>query len=326
MLNYALGILGIAISVGLFVIGYRQTVGAKKERVGAANAELEKTLLRRIVLDKFAPSLLDLSRMIEGKARDYRVRPDDLLSEAQLLNTMFTRIMESDLIPAEQRESILGRIVPPLVESESEPTQEEYVAVIESSERLQRARSILISLMALLASLVGGVVAFIPRIRNVRAELSATLPALLATVGASLVAITLAYSVSRLGAGPEESSNRATELSDYMEFEERVLRMLRETGAVVRPSQRDQGFDFLADSGGKKIAIEVAGWSRPVPTAIMSRVVARLRDAAERIGASESIIVTKAPTAAIKQSFQDNDNSVKIMTVRELRNYLAHNS
>ena len=48
MSDYFLGVLGIVISVGLFFLGYRQTVGAKKERIINANGEVEKILVRRV--------------------------------------------------------------------------------------------------------------------------------------------------------------------------------------------------------------------------------------------------------------------------------------
>jgi len=65
-----LGILGIAVSVVLFLIGYRQTVGAKKERVAAADSEIEKILVRRIVLEGYVLKTADIERLAEGKARD----------------------------------------------------------------------------------------------------------------------------------------------------------------------------------------------------------------------------------------------------------------
>jgi len=84
MENYILGIGGIVVSIVLFLIGYRQTVGAKKERIKLANEDIEKILVRRIVQESITPSVVDLSRLLEGKARDFRVRVGDLLSESQI--------------------------------------------------------------------------------------------------------------------------------------------------------------------------------------------------------------------------------------------------
>jgi hypothetical protein len=52
-------VLGAAVSVGLFLIGYRQTVGARRERAKAASVELERTLLKRVLLEGYDPSIRD---------------------------------------------------------------------------------------------------------------------------------------------------------------------------------------------------------------------------------------------------------------------------
>ena len=88
MAGESLTIIGIAVSVSLFLLGYRQTIGARRERIRAANAELERILVRRIVLEKYTPTQMDLSRLIDGKAGDYRVRRADLISETPLSANM----------------------------------------------------------------------------------------------------------------------------------------------------------------------------------------------------------------------------------------------
>ncbi len=88
--DYVLGIAGIALSVLFFVAGYRQTIGAKKERANSANADVEKILVRRIFLESYTPRLGDISRLLEGKARDFRVRTEDLHTLSQVLNSIFT--------------------------------------------------------------------------------------------------------------------------------------------------------------------------------------------------------------------------------------------
>jgi len=324
MTEYVLGILGIAVSVGLFLFGYRQTIGAKRERIGAANAELERILVRRIVLEKYTPNQLDLSRLIEGKARDYRVRPAEVLSESQVLNTIYTRVIESDLIPAEQRDEILERIGPILSDSEVAPVEERVVEEVATSERVLRRTQVAIALTAVLASVVGGVVSVLPEIRTLGARIPEILPMLGGTIAGSLAVIAVFYALFRLRASQEESPSKASELSSYFDFEAQVRRLLQSSGAVVQASGADQGFDFLVERGGKKILVEVKAWSRPVPGAILSRIAARLRQAARRAGASESVIVTKTPIRQAKQIAAEDD--IRIMTLREFRNYLAHSS
>ena len=95
MENYLLSILGIAVSIMLFLIGYRQTIGAKKERIKSANSEVEKIMVRRIVLESYTAKPIDIARLIEGKARDFRVKVGDLLSDSQIMNCIYTRILET---------------------------------------------------------------------------------------------------------------------------------------------------------------------------------------------------------------------------------------
>ena len=167
--------------------------------------------MRRVVLEKYAPNETDISRLIAGKARDYRVRSGEVLSEAQVLNTVYTRIMESDLITADQREEILDRIAPVLSESEATPVQEEALEEVASSDRRLRATQAAVATMAVLTSVVGGLVTIIPiipAIQTMEAMIGELLP-VTATAGASLAVIALLYSVTQLRPSQEETTNKA---------------------------------------------------------------------------------------------------------------------
>lgn len=324
--TYALGIFGILISVTLFLIGYRTTVGARRERVAAANTDLEKTLLRRIVLDKYSPTLIDLSRLIDGKARDNRVRSGEMLSDNQVLTTLYTRVMESDLIPSEQREVMLGRIVPALSASEFEPIQEQAIEELAFSKRRLRQSYVTTALMAFLASGIGALIAVVPQLRTLQPELRRIFPLAAMTAAGSLAAIATAYAVFSLKSDQESDlSSRASELSEYVNFEAQVQRVLEDIGAMVRPSRSDQGFDFLlVEHMGKKLLIEVKAWLRPIPSAILGRLAERLRTEAKRIGADESIIVAKASDESASGVVRVGEGDVKIMTLRQLRNHILH--
>ena len=87
--DYVLGIAGILLSVVFFIVGYRQTIGAKKERVTSANTEVERILVRRVFSETYVPRLADVSRILEGKARDFRVRTTDLHTESQVLISVY---------------------------------------------------------------------------------------------------------------------------------------------------------------------------------------------------------------------------------------------
>ena len=119
--------LGIAVSVVLFIISLRKAVGAGKERVRSGNDEIEKILVRRIVLEGFEPSAEEIMRLIDTKSRDFRIRATDLLSESQFMNNVYTRIVESDFIPHEQRQELLKRLSRTIEEIETSLVQEQSV-------------------------------------------------------------------------------------------------------------------------------------------------------------------------------------------------------
>lgn len=63
MEEYILSISGIIVSIILYLLGYRQTIGAKKERIRTVNKEVEKVLIRRIVNESYQLSLADIMRL-----------------------------------------------------------------------------------------------------------------------------------------------------------------------------------------------------------------------------------------------------------------------
>jgi hypothetical protein len=328
MANYFLGILGIAVSVLLFLLGYRQTVGAKRERIASANTQLEAILIRRIVLEKHTPSQADLLRLIEGKARDHNVSAEDLVSEGQLLNTIFTRVTESDLIPAEQRDQILERITPALTKYEAGETDAEldHNSHTGAEPRLQMVRTAEM-LFALTTAALGGLVAVLPKLRDFHMGApfdghSQTLFLLLATMGVSLALISVALTFRKLQASQEETSSKRGEISNYLQFENQVARVIKRSArkSVERTNNADIGFDFLIDLNGKRIGIEVKNWAgRLLPRALVERAIGRISTARERAGADEAILVTEATPPSLRRT---EDPNLKVMNLRELEAYL----
>lgn len=319
--DYFLGILGIVVSVVLFLLGYRQTVGAKKERVTAADAEIEKILVRRIVLEGYAPKATDIERLTEGKARDFRVVRGDLLATDQLLNVLFARIIESDLIPHDRRDEILKRILPAIVEAEGEPVKERAVIEMQSFAGHFVGTGWAAVGLGLVASLFGAVVSVLPDIRVIDTAPKELLATVAATLGASL-AIILGLILFKRVKESQEGTSQSTTLERYVMFERDVARSLEKLGVSAKAAHTDGGFDFFVESGGKKILIEVKSWVRPVPRAIIGRTVERLKIALERNAADLAVIVTPSPIP--NSGALDLDERIRLMTLRDLRNFITH--
>lgn len=321
MLDTFLAVLGIVISFVLFFFGYRQTVGAKKERIAACNAEVEKILLRRIVLEGYSPTRLDLERLSDGKARDFRVHSDDLLSVAQILNTLYTRIVESDLIPAEERRAMVDRITPALSESEAKPV-EEVESSLSESRRFLSATTLAVAVMAVLASVVGALVSALPDLANLDTMQPALLfKTFLATAGASLAVITLFVVAYRLWASQEDVATRSNETEQYVRFEGVVASTLRKIGFSVRPTPPGRPGDFIVEQNGRKYVIEVKSWPQRVPARVLADLAERLKRTANELGADEVLVVTQTPLVGAAETLQIS--GVQFLTLKQLPSYFV---
>lgn len=313
-----LAVLGIVVSLVLFLIGYRQTVGAKKERIAACNTEIEQILLRRIVLEGYTPSQVDVERLLDGKARDFRVSSDDLLSLGQLLNTLYTRIVESDLIPAEERRTMVDRITPALSESEAKPVEAAVLEVAEA-RRVQSSRAAAIATMAVLASLLGALTTALPDLVNLDTTQPGMYKTFLATAFASLGVIALFLVTYRLRSSQEEGQTKGNLAEQYVRFERVVAVGLKKAGFTVRAVPEGRAGDFVAERRGRKYLIEVKSWPRRVPPRILSELTERLRRSATETGADEIIVVTQVPLVDAAEALQIP--GVTFLTQRQLATY-----
>ncbi len=329
MEDYAIGVVGIAVSVVLFVVTYRQTVGARKERVRSANAEMEKILLRRIILEGYTPEVCDVSRLLEGKARDFRVKPGALHSEAQVLNSAFTRIVENDFVTREQRAEILGRITPVLAKAEADPVDEEAVRDLGPRHARER-RSLLVLLTAAFTSATGGIVAVLSAKGFGFIETAAAKPSeLIGMVGviaaASLVVLMSLITFYRLRESQEETNrdSKSSAAERYMRFEREVARILKRAGfEPFHPKSPASGFDFAVKKGKKTYLIEVKAWERPMPLRILNHTIERLAESVRLEEADGGIVVTTRSRGRVVPT--SADTRIEVLTLRELRNFLAH--
>ena len=196
--------LGIAVSVILFIITYRHTIGAKKERVKTANEKITETVLRRLILEKYSPKKKDLKRIIEGKSRDFKVKPRDLLTEEQILISVYTKIFENDLITQEQREENLERLVD-LFEEEKLDSKQEIEIALKSKDKKSKKYINSIIWIGLISSVIGVFFANFDRIVNFDTEYPKLDSIIGITLLGSIFAIIIIYIFIRFKDSTESS-------------------------------------------------------------------------------------------------------------------------
>ena len=127
--TYISEILGVGVSILLYFLGYRKTIGARKERAASANRDIEAILVRRLVQENHLPTTDEISRVLDTKARDFRVRTSQLLSDYQFINNAYTRVLESDFISIEQREKLLQSLSEWLERADGKSIEEDALEI-----------------------------------------------------------------------------------------------------------------------------------------------------------------------------------------------------
>lgn len=73
---------------------------------------------------------------------------------------------------------------------------------------------------------------------------------------------------------------------------------------------------------GKRLLIETKAWTTPIPMPILGRLIQQLNETVRKLKADQAIIVTKESIGMTGGIV--GDSKVRIMSLRELRNFLAH--
>ena len=316
-------LVGIVASVFLFLLSYRQTVGAKKERVRIANNEIQQTIVKRIILESYTPNVADLSKLIYGKANDYRVKANDLMSITQILNTVFTRIIESDLIASDQRVKILERLNPITVTVEESAIEEPELIEIKPTIDLISQGMLSLLFIGIIASTIGALLSILPYSQEESVSLLSNEIIVVFTLSISI--ITLILILFKIKESQEESS-KSSLFENSLEFEKEVGKFIEKLEVLKpRPSHNhryESGYDYYIEIKGEGIIIEVKYWSKRVPIKILQLTIDRLqRVLKSKENVRKAIIVTKNPIYYPSEVLQEIP--VKIMSFKEFRKYLS---
>jgi hypothetical protein len=280
-------LLGAALSLILFGISYRQTIGARKERARNANAEMERTLMKRIILEGSDVSPTDLERYLAGKAREHRVRPSALLCHSDLLANVMTRVVDDDFLEGEVRKTVLKRIGSMLDAMESEPAGDEWIPRSEAEPDPARQRTFFLAVMVATTAMIGSFVAVIPTITEESGEGGV---AFVAALGASLVLITMVLVFLRLRESDDAEPSRESGLQREARLERQVQRVLKkaEFEEIERP---DRGLDFVVKQNGRSVGLELKAWQRPLSRPVLGRIFKSVETAGQRFGVDEVLLV-----------------------------------
>lgn len=295
--------LGIAVSVVLFVLSYRQTIGAYKERANIASREIVQTLVRLVVLEQYEPTLAELTRLINSKARDGRIRRSSLPSEEAFIETVYSRILESDFIPAQQRPVVTARLARIAREAGNHEADTKSLGVAPLNRAMRKVSQNGAALTLIFLTATAGAM--------VAAYSLPTGTTLLSSAGllvSTLFFSGLAWFFIKYREGPTEQ--RGAAWRHYYAIEA----ICRQLGGTIR-FYPHKGADIILEYRGKRIALETRHWSRRPGDEMLLEIVDALEDVMAREDAIYGLIVTDA----VEGELPGNPAHVRMVTTTQLR-------
>jgi hypothetical protein len=288
--------IGILVSLILFIIGYRQTIGAKKERAKNANLSIHRAIMRRMVLEDYAPVYSDVGRIVEGKAREFLVSQNDLLSEEQVLNSLYTEVFDSDLISSVQRVEIEQRLVSCFEKIEKEPSKpsfEEFQQLNSERRKMKDNLAAMVISTSILGAMASVLFKFIET-KTIQVEwLFSGLGVLVASI-AILTSLTIYRKNKEIEVVPSRRSAQIVSSA----FEAEIANTLKKNNFdfVIEPNLGNLRPDFLVKLGGKTIAIEAKAWQGPIPLHFVRQTLNYLNELIHSESIDKAILVTQKKT------------------------------
>jgi len=318
--------IGIAVSILLFWLSYRQTIGAKKERTKNANKSLHRAVMRRMVLEDYSPKYKDISRIIEGKAREFTTSVNDMLSEEQVLNSIYTEVFDSDLISPAQRIEIEKRLDALFVKIEEKPaipSIQEFKLLREEHKKKRDSLAILTIAVSMVGASTSLLYSFIKDPASIIASNKEWLFSGFGVFVVSLAMITL-MSIVRKQKEEIASPSRSSSALSAAEFELEIAKAIEKSGYkyTAEPNIGDHRPDFLIEADGKRIAVDAKAWGDIVPFTIIRKTIFRLESLSKEDGIDAVLLVTKKPVPM--RGFKSDDNKIKIVSMNEFTGMLKN--
>jgi hypothetical protein len=298
--------IGVVVSVVLAYLGYRQSIGVKRERAHMAERELVRTVLKRMLLEDYDPTLDELAHVIDAIGRERDVPPAYLFTAEGCAAAVWAEALTNDLVGSKDRVRI-GQALSDVLRSTE-------VAAVRPRPELAREYSRAWSgaiIAGAGASVLGAAVAAAAGTHHSVRDYLLFLAAAAIGAAASLLAAGARQGVAEAG---QSFPSRLTKAK----LDDQVERTLAHSG--LKDLQSGDGLDYLVTVGERRIAIEAKAWGGAAAPPAFIASVERVYAAALAAEADELIIVTELrdpPTVEPRKI------PIEVMSVATLRRHLV---
>ena len=296
--------IGILVSIILFLVGYKQTIGARQERIRTANKRLVEVIIKRIILEELVPTRKEIDRLKGGIAQDSRIPYYNMLNYEALHDILYLQLFENDLISKEQRLNYIDYLIKipneddtsvttdnksiksKIQQNQSEIKQEsnvDFESMILGRERASNSKMInfVTVFLGLLSVVLGTSVSFFDDIVH-----DITIDSYMVVFSAiiSIISIIIAYTYLRFKNKDINQDLAYNRINRGLEFEKFIARELTRNNIIFETTSlnRDAGCDFIANIKGNRTAIEVKYWSRPPNSRIINNIFFAMQETLER--------------------------------------------
>jgi len=148
-----IGLVGILITLLVFMISYRRTIGARKERIKSANRETVTILARTIANSQIGVDEQMVQGVIRSKAREHNVSVGDLNNLFIILEDVMTKYIENEFISEDVKNTLVEKVKKLLAEKKEPETRIDVISDL-SKDRLRILMSTFSAMIAMVTVLV----------------------------------------------------------------------------------------------------------------------------------------------------------------------------
>jgi len=291
-LSLFLGVLGVVLTIIFFVVCYRQTIGARRERARAANQALVDTIFRRLALEEnFSLPRSEVAKVISGWAINARIKSSDVHSLQELEDLLAARALESDYVAEAQRQTISSRIVK-MFSEEKNPIFIEKTIVESGKFKPEVFLAIASGLMSMAAAILASF--FLPERAGTTARAFLENSVIPATGLIVLTVVTILFYTRVRDISRPTSDEPFLTRTNAIGLERAFFSAARRRNKTLKPSS-DQRYDFTFESDDGLVGIEIKEDVNKISRIQLNRIMARLRAAVDSGTIAKAIIGSGMP-------------------------------
>jgi len=293
--------LGLGVPIITFLITYKKTVGARRERERTAYREIISIMVKLVAHEQINPNLDVISGLIRSKAREYNVNID-IPSLPTIFEDVMTKFVENEFISQDVKKNLIDKVL---------SLQEEVLEAKEVKEAAYRVgeattAELLSTVTAILTTIVGAITV-IAVTKAIQPKIVLIAPfIIIATITTVLVTLFFYLELT------EESAKKETESARYGGpiFEKMVSSALEK----ILPKENIEWEVTL--SGGQRVDFLLQIDNEKIPLEVKYRIVQpnsikQMLDYMRTLEAKRAILITNSSvTPKIKKSAEENNISI----------------